>query len=238
MEAALKPRTRLVVVSHVLWNTGTLLPIEEMQHLCRLRSILLLVDGAQSAGVLPINLEQLNLDAFALPGHKWLGGPEGIGSLYISPAALDRIAPTFVGWRSVQAGQNGALGEWEPGATRFEAATAPFPLMAGLRRAIALHQEWGSNSERYERLQQLTHRLYAGISQALGLTLLTPAPAPAGIVSFTSKSAPHAEIVRSLEERNIMVRTIPSPDCIRACVHYLNTEREVDDLIAALACAK
>jgi len=235
MVGALKPRTRLVVASHVLWNTGSILPIKQMQQLCRQRSILFLVDGAQSAGVVPIDVEELNIDAFALTGHKWLGGPEGIGALYIAPEALDWIAPTFVGWRSVQYGQNGEIGEWEGGATRFEAATAPFPLMAGLRTAIAVHQRWGSASERYHRLHQLTHRLHAGISKAPEFTLLTAEEVPAGLVSFTSKSRPQREIVRLLEERNIMVRTIPVPDCIRASVHYLNTEQEIDDLIAALS---
>lgn len=90
LEQALKSQTKLVVVSHVLWNTGAILPIAEMSEICRKRSTLLLVDGAQSAGVIPLDLAKLDVDFYALTGHKWLGGPEGVGALYVSAGPLSK----------------------------------------------------------------------------------------------------------------------------------------------------
>lgn len=98
-----------------------------------------------------------------------------------------------------------------------------------------MHQQWGTANERHERIMQLTQGLYRGISSIPDLTPIADYPPPAGLVSFASKSRHHADLVQSLEESNIMVRTIPSPDCIRASVHYLTSEEEIDQLIGGLA---
>ncbi|MBD2019820.1 aminotransferase class V-fold PLP-dependent enzyme, partial [Leptolyngbya sp. FACHB-36] len=83
----LRSSTRLVVLSHILWNTGQVLPMAEIVAAChsynRTRPVRVLVDAAQSVGVLPLNLTQLEADFYAFTGHKWWCGPEGVGGLYV-----------------------------------------------------------------------------------------------------------------------------------------------------------
>ncbi|NEP16519.1 MAG: aminotransferase class V-fold PLP-dependent enzyme, partial [Leptolyngbya sp. SIO4C1] len=68
---ALQPRTRLVILSHILWNTGQLLPLKAMVYLCHSQSVPVLIDAAQSVGMLPLTLDQLGADFYAFTGHKW-----------------------------------------------------------------------------------------------------------------------------------------------------------------------
>jgi len=81
----LRPTTRMVVLSHVLWNTGQVLPLEKIVETCRNNNTKLMVDAAQSVGLLPLNLTELGVDFYAFTGHKWLCGC----LLYTSPSPRD-----------------------------------------------------------------------------------------------------------------------------------------------------
>ncbi|HAQ41458.1 MAG TPA: cysteine desulfurase [Clostridiales bacterium] len=84
IEAAVKSNTRLVVTTHVSNLTGTIMPVEEIGKMCRGKNILYLIDAAQSAGVLDIDMKKHNIDLIAVPGHKGLLGPQGTGALLIN----------------------------------------------------------------------------------------------------------------------------------------------------------
>jgi L-cysteine/cystine lyase len=234
----LHPDTRLVVLSHILWNTGQLLPLKEIVAACHSYNqgnpIRVLVDAAQSIGVLPLNLTELQADFYAFTGHKWWCGPEGVGGLYVRPEARESLHPTFIGWRSITMGSAGQPTGWKPDGRRYEVATSAYPLYAGLRQAIALHQGYGTPQERYQRVLSLGRSLWQKLSELPGVTCLRSAPPQAGLVSFQVQGQSHAQLVQSLESQNILVRTILDPDCIRACVHYLTLESEIEQLVEAL----
>lgn len=84
IEAAVKSNTKLVVTTHVSNLTGTIMPVEEIGQMCRRKNILYLMDAAQSAGVLDIDMKKYNIDLLAAPGHKGLLGPQGTGALLIN----------------------------------------------------------------------------------------------------------------------------------------------------------
>lgn len=236
----LRPRTRLVIVSHLLWNTGQVLPVAEIVDACRnysttTGSILVLVDAAQSVGSLPLNLTELGADFYAFTGHKWLCGPEGIGGLYVRPEALESLNPTFVGWRGIQMDNTGNPTGWKPDARRYEVATSAYPLYAGLRKAIALHQQWGTPQERYEQICQIAEYLWQSLSELNTVKCLRTAPPQAGLVSFVlTNNQSHKQLVESLEQQGFMLRTLLEPDCVRACVHYFTQKSEIDQLIEAI----
>lgn len=98
--AAIGPQTRLVALSHASNVFGTIQPIKEIGRLCRERDVLFLVDAAQSAGVLHMNLNRLPIDLWCAPGHKSLYGPTGVGVLYVGPRA--EIGP----WREGGTGRD------------------------------------------------------------------------------------------------------------------------------------
>jgi cysteine desulfurase family protein len=87
---AITPRTRLVALAHASNVLGTVQPIAEVGRLVRERDVLFLVDAAQTAGVLPIDVQEMNIDLLAFPGHKSLLGPTGTGALYVGPRARPR----------------------------------------------------------------------------------------------------------------------------------------------------
>ncbi len=84
IEAALKDNTKMVATTHVSNLTGTIMPVEEIGHMCMEKNILYLVDASQSAGVLDIDMKKFNIDLLAVPGHKGLLGPQGTGALLIN----------------------------------------------------------------------------------------------------------------------------------------------------------
>jgi L-cysteine/cystine lyase len=231
----LRPNTRLVVISHILWNTGQVLPLTEIVVACRQastqsRPIRLLVDAAQSVGVLPLHLAEIGADFYAFTGHKWWCGAAGLGGLYIHPDAFTELSPTFVGWRGVLKDATGAPIGWQPGGSRFEVATSDYALYSGLRAAIALHDQWGTPEARYQRIQQLSGYLWQQLNDLATIVCLRTLPPQAGLVSFQVPGKSHRKLVHFLESKGFMLRTLLDPDCVRACVHYLTSESEIDRL--------
>ncbi len=116
-------RTRLVAVSHVTTDSGTLLPAEEMTRIAHERGAKVLFDGAHSAGQFPLDLHALDCDFYAIVGYKWLLGPYPSAALYIRRSMLDQIEVTWTGSRATKGGSV-TMGtedlEWIDGATRFE----------------------------------------------------------------------------------------------------------------------
>ncbi len=235
----LHPRTRLVVLSHLLWNTGQVLPLKEIVDVCRnyaggSQTVRVLVDAAQSVGSLALNLTELGADFYAFTGHKWLCGPEGVGGLYVRPDALESLNPTFIGWRGIVMGEAGKP-VWKPDAQRFEVATSAYPIYAGVRAAIAIHQQWGTPQERYEQICQMSKYLWQRLSQLDTVRCLRTSPPQAGLVSFVlTNGRSHNQLVQSLEQQGFMLRTLVHPDCVRACVHYFTQPAEIDQLVEAI----
>ncbi|MEG5064933.1 aminotransferase class V-fold PLP-dependent enzyme [Microcoleus sp. B3-A4] len=236
---SLRPNTRLLVISHILWNTGQVLPLAEIVKVCHQTGVKVLVDAAQSVGVLPLNLIESGVDFYAFTGHKWWCGPEGLGGLYVSAEALADLHPVFIGWRGIVTDANAKVLGWKSGSQRYEIATSAYPLYAGLRSAIALQHEWGTIEERYAEICRLSKYLWERLSELPDVECLRKSAPEAGLVSFRlTNGRPHKKLVDLLEKQGIMVRTILNPDCVRACVHYFTNEAEIDKLVEAIAIGK
>lgn len=219
-------KTRLFVFSHVLWNSGEALPLETICRVCREHGVLSLADGAQSAGVLPLDVQAKDAaDFYTFTGHKWLCGPEGTGALYVAPERLNELEPTYMGWRHYMHGE-------ERGAEKYEIATSSFPLLAGWRAAFAMHEKAGSKEERHKQILKTAATMRAALEN-LGAELI-PNNGQSGLVSFILPGKNHNQVVKDLEGSKVMVRSIPEPDCLRASVHYLTSAKDVETLVEAL----
>lgn len=232
----LKPHTRLLVISHILWNTGQVLPLTEIVNLCHNNyNTKVLVDAAQSVGVLPLNLTETGVDFYAFTGHKWFCGPDGLGGLYVSTKSRSELSPTFIGWRSIMGDEQGKPISWTPDGKRYEVATSAYPLYAALRHAIALHHQWGTATERYQQICQNSQYLWQKLSEIPQIQCLRTSPPEAGLVSFQLPNGKsHKSLVNTLETQGIFLRTLLDPNCVRACVHYLTLSSEIDQLIDAI----
>ncbi|WP_313949397.1 aminotransferase class V-fold PLP-dependent enzyme [Leptolyngbya sp. FACHB-261] len=237
VQAYLRPATRLLVISHILWNTGQVLPLAEIVRVCHAQGTRVLVDAAQSVGVLPLNLPESAVDFYAFTGHKWWCGPAGVGGLYVSVAAQAELEPTFIGWRSTRTYSSAAPAEWHPDCRRYEVASSAFMLYGGLRQAIASHAAWGTAQARYERIVSLSTQLWQQLQAIPDITCLRQTAPEAGLVSFQVNGQEHASLVKALEEQAVFVRTIADPNCIRASVHYLSTPEDLQKLVDTLQAA-
>ena len=237
LEQALTPRTRMVVLSHLLWNTGAVMPIAQVAE--RLqghgRQPWLLVDAAQSMGSIPVAEAAAAADIYAFTGHKWLCGPEGLGGVALSERLLEQAQPTLIGWRSLR--HEGSAGSsWHGDARRFEVATSCVPLLAGLASSMDLLDAAGSVEVRLSQIRQRGGQLWQGLQTISGLEPLLQEPPPAGLVSFkcTGSGAPSPEaMVAQLGSQAIWLRSLDDPHCLRACTHITTTEAEVDRLLGA-----
>ena len=154
LEAALTPNTRLLVLSHLLWNTGQRMPIAAVARRLETapKSPWLLVDGAQTLGAIPVAEAAQAADIYACTGHKWCCGPEGLGVVSLSERLLAESQPTLIGWRSL-AHEGSATSSFHRDGRRFEVATSCLPLCSGLSRSLDLLEAEGSASDRLARIQ-------------------------------------------------------------------------------------
>lgn len=233
----LTPHTRLVVISHVLWNTGQVLPLTEIVSVCHNYSasnqqILVLVDAAQSAGMLPLNLVKTQVDFYGCTAHKWFCGSSGVGFLYVRKELLTKIHPTYIGWRGLNLNQQGEIISFKEDGSRYETATSAYPLFLGLQESINVHNQWGNAQKRYQKIGELSSYLWENLQAIEGIECLKNTPPQSGLVSFKiTQNLTPTELVKNLEETGFLLRTLANPYCVRACVHYFTLESEIDALV-------
>ena len=242
--AALRPETRLVAISHCSNVTGTIQPAAEIGRLTRDRGILFLLDTAQSAGLLPIDIDELSVDLLAAPGHKSLLGPPGTGFLYLAPGV--ELEPLLVGGTG---GSSSSPDQPHSCPERYESGTPNTPGIAGLSAGIGYLLDTGIDTIRAHE-QTLTGFILDGLRDIPGVTLYGPADPlyQAGVVSFTLAGRDPAEIGYRLDhEFDIAVRvglhcapeahrTIGTyPDgTIRVSPGYATTANDIDMFLNAL----
>ncbi len=241
LDEFIKPNTRLVVISHLLWNTGQVMPIPSIAKRLSIHKNkpFLLVDAAQSFGHIPIKEAASVADIYAFTGHKWACGPEGLGGIALSERVLSESNPTLVGWRSLVNEESFNINhqpEFHKDGRRFEVATSCIPLMAGLRTSLTLLEEEGDDQERLSQILRKSDRLWNNLKEISGVNVLLQGSPPAGIVSFTLlKKIMPKEIVKRLGESKIWIRNIEEPPCLRACIHVPSTDEEIKILSSAIS---
>jgi selenocysteine lyase/cysteine desulfurase len=236
---ALRPNTRLVAVTHASNVTGAVQPVQAIARVCRAARVPLLVDAAQSAGVLDVRPAALGADLLAMPGHKGLLGPQGTGLLYIGAA----VSP-----RPIKQGGTGSLSESMLQPTdlpdRYESGTQNLPGIAGLLAGLRFVR--AHSREIAEREALLARRLFDGLRNIGGVRLYSPADA--GIVSFNVGGMQSGEVAEQLDQANIAIRAglhcAPGAHkhqgtlevgAARVSPGFFNTERDIDTLLRAVS---
>ena len=241
---ALGAKTRLLVTTHGSNVTGTLLPIEAIASLARDLDVVYLVDAAQTAGAMPIDVQKIGIDLMAFSGHKGLLGPTGTGGLYIrDDIALSPLMRGGTGSDSAHEVQPDFLPD------AFESGTLNVAGIAGLGSGVRFLREVGIDSVR-ARARELVSQIRAGLSEIPGITIYGPrnAELQCGAVSFNIDGAMPSEVGLILDEQfGIMARTglhcAPSAHrtlgtfptgTVRFSFGWFNTREEVDAALEAL----
>jgi len=237
-EEALTPATKLVVLSHVTYGSGQLLPIRDICRLAHARGAYLLLDAAQSVGQMPVDVRELECDFCAFPGHKWLLGPAATGALYVRRDLIQRLEPPKVAHHA--ADHYDFQGDFRPkvdAIEKFELTTVSVPLLAGLAAAVEFVQGIGLEAV-WERALHLARYATARLGRIPDIRLVSPEKEEAvasGLVSFSLPGVPPEVVTACLWERGrIVARTVPDASCTRLSLHVFNTETEVDAVAAVV----
>ncbi len=239
IEAAITPATRLVVVSHVLWTTGAVLPIAAIAELAHEHEAVLVVDGAQSAGAIRVDLEATGADAYALAAQKWLLGPEGMGALAVRPWLVERLTPALAGYFSFAQVDSLGTAVFHGDARRFEWSGMHRPSVVGMARSISWLQMFVGLDWIHARGQAMARGAADRLAAIPGVTVLTPTHQMATLVAFRIEGWPAAAALAELGSRVFAIaRTIDSLDALRISVGFFSSDEELDrfaDAVALLA---
>ena len=243
---ALTPKTRLVALTHASNVLGAVQPVAEIGRIVRERDLLFLVDAAQTAGVIPIDVQAMHVDLLAFPGHKSLFGPTGTGALYVGPRV------TLRAWREGGTGGDSSS-ETQPREYPYflEGGTPNVLGVAGLSAGVRYVQEKGiENIASHE--NALIERLRGRLEAIDGVTVYGGRDAARRVstLSFRTEALPAAELGGVLDQAfDIAVRpglhcapyihrslgTLAAGGTVRASAGAFNTVEDVDALAAALA---
>jgi L-cysteine/cystine lyase len=212
-------RTRLIAVSHVSWLTGAVLPLRELAG----RGVPVLVDGAQAAGAIPVDVVALGCDFYTVSAQKWLLGPEATGALYVHPKWVDELRLTFPSYLSWQYPGY----EPRPGAARFDPGWIPAGSVAGLAESLAFANELGS--ERFDRAREASARCRALVAERAEVVT---EPGQATLVSWRADEP--EELVAKLAESGVVVRDLPGTGLVRASCGFWTSEEDLGRLVQGL----
>ena len=233
--AAIRPQTRLVALSHVLWTTGARLPIARVAALAHEHGAVVAIDGAQAVGAVPVGVDEIGADFYALSGQKWLLGPEGTGALWVSPRALERARPSHAGWFGFERLGLDADFAWQPDARRFETSGFYPPAVAGFARSCGWLSMYVGLAWIHDRGMALASAAADRLATIPGVAVLTPRDAMATLITFRIAGWPADRALDELGARVFAIARIIAPlDAIRISVGFFNTAAEIERFAAAV----
>ena len=241
VRSALNERTRLVFFSHVQYASGLRMPVEAIREMTRpLGNVRILVDGAQTAGHLDLDMRALDCDFYAVPGQKWLLGPSGTGALFIRRDRIAEVQPNQVGFRSIVDMESRPTFDQyrinDDSIEKFATASPSAALTLGFIQAAELAIELGT-AEIEERSLALAQRAKEALAETPGVRLLstTARAGSSGLVTFAADGIQPEDIVERLwDEDSVVIRAVHNPEGVRFSFAWFNTETEVDRITAAV----
>jgi L-cysteine/cystine lyase len=227
---ALSPKTKLAAFSHVSYFNGERLPAGELVAAAHRRGVPVLIDGAQAAGAIPVDVRDLDVDYYSLPGQKWLFGPQGTGALYVRRSILDAYDPKANhGEKPFPYGEERVLTDIR----RFENAPPARIAQAGFAASVNwLLDEVGAEAA-FENIARTVSGFREAAAGIEGLKLISP-ESGAGLVSVKPLKAGPKELLAFLKEKNILARTVDPFGYVRFSFSYFISPEEVQELLEAL----
>jgi selenocysteine lyase/cysteine desulfurase len=226
-EAALTPRTRIIVFSHITWVTGLLLPAKEICKLAREHGILTHIDGAHGIGQIPVDLRNLDCDFYATNAHKWLMAPKGTGALFIREEHLERLWAHTVAeeWRN-----------FKLKAYRFSyLGTSNLSVIVGVKAALDFYRAIGPERI-YARIHEMGRKVRDRLRADSRVRLLNASADNfhAGLVSFAAVKGDLKRVKAECDKRLIRVRYWEEDERIRVSTHIFTQQTELNAFFDAL----
>jgi selenocysteine lyase/cysteine desulfurase len=239
-------RPRVVAVTHVPTNSGLIQDVAAIGAMCRRREIVYLVDGCQSIGQMPIDVEAIGCDFFSATARKYLRGPRGAGVLFVSDRVLDAgLEPLFPDMRGAD-WITDDLYQPVPDARRFETWEFAWSLVIGTGVAARYASALGLDAIR-DRAHGLSAELRRLLDDVAGVRVLDHGPALGATVTASVEGRVPADLVAELRRRGINTSSQTRIDAVidydhkgvdgalRMSPHYFNDESDLDTLVGALS---
>ncbi len=244
LRAMLDERVKLVALTHVPTNGGLVNPAAEVGAVARAAGVPFLLDACQSAGQMPLDVQQIGCDMLSATGRKFLRGPRGTGFLYVRKAWIEKLEPPMLDLRAAT-WVSPERYEIREDARRFETWEGHVAGKIGLGVAVRYALDWGLESIR-ARVRHLAEALRTRLAEVPGVTVRDLGRVRCGIVTFSCEQIEAEAVQKKLRAQAINVSvSAPSstrldaearalPDLVRASVHYYNTTGEVERFVRAL----
>ena len=241
IRALVTPHTRVIQVSHITCTNGLVFPLAAIAEFVRARGIWFHVDGAQAAGMIPLDVPPLGCDSYAFSGHKWLGGPHETGVLYLRRDRLEAVAPTGIGAYSGELPLLPGELKYAGAASRHEYGTRNAALVAGLAAAVRLQEQIGRDRIAAHG-RELAGMLLDGFAGLDGITVLTP-QSPDLRASITTirhaRADAHKFFGYLVEKHRLRCRPVTEQNlnAVRISTHVFNSRADCARIIAAVRAA-
>lgn len=229
---ALAPETKVLMLSHMISGSGAILPVKEICKEAKARGILTVLDGAQTVGHIPVDVQDIGCDAYVGCFHKWMGAPPGNGFMWVRPELLKTI------WTSVSSYQ------WDnhndEGFRFTQRGTGNYSIMIGMEASIDFHNEIGPQRV-YDRIKYLGKYLRDGLRKNSKVKFFSPADESmcAGITVYNVAGLTGPRLQEEFWNRARMrPRSQGDEFGVRHCTHIYNSEQELDkalDIIKSLS---
>ena len=223
---ALTPRTKVLMLSHMITGSGAILPVKEICSEASRRGILTVLDGAQTIGQIKVDVKDIGCDIYLGCFHKWIGAPAGTGFMYVKSTQVKDI------WTTV------ASGRWdnhEDEGFRFtQRGTGNFPVLKGLEASLDFHNEIGPDKV-YARIKFLGERLRTGLRKNGKVKIFSPVDEAmcAGITVYNIEGMTGTQIQDAYwAKAKMRPRSQGDQFGVRHCTHIFNSPEEIDKAIA------
>lgn len=230
-DQALGDQAAMVIVSEISYSTGQLLPMRQVIEMAHARGATVVIDGAQTAGHLPLDLHALGVDAYAVPSHKWLCGPDGLGLLYVRKDRIADIAPVKV------SGRLAAEWDFEGGFTpktddvlKYEVSTMSTPAAAGM--VVAIEQYLGHGPQAvWDRARDLTRYAEQRFDRIPGVEVRSSRgeDTRTGLFLFAAEGLDATELAPWMwDAGQVVCRSVKEAGAVRLSLNVYNNEADVD----------
>ncbi|MDG1708159.1 MAG: aminotransferase class V-fold PLP-dependent enzyme [Emcibacteraceae bacterium] len=244
LEQMIDENVKLISATHVPTNSGLVNSVAEIGKVAKKHNILFLLDACQSAGQIPLDVEELGCDMLSATSRKYLRGPRGVGFLYVRKSIIEELHPPIVDLRSAT-WVSPSVYELRPDAKRFENWEGNCAAKLGFGAAVDYALSIGIDNIK-ERIDVLATNLRHKLSEINGVHIHAISDQQCAITTFYIDNLEATDVVAKLREKGINTSlSEPSstlldatknklPNLIRASIHYYNDEDEIDLFIDKL----
>jgi len=227
---------KLITLSHVLYNNGAIMPVEEVGKIAKRYNMLYSIDAAQSLGTVSVDVKKIGCDFLAFPGFKWICGPPGIGVFYCKRESAELLTPQYIGGESAIITEENNL-VYTDSPQKFQTGFRNYVGIAGLASSLKYIQRLGINTIRKMNMK-VANEIIEQLKTISGVSIFGPEDEKlrTSIVSFALDSINPKNMVATLQERGIIVaeRDVVGggrKKAVRASPHFFNVSNEGSEFV-------